>query len=148
MDKKIILVIIAILVVVVGGFLAYSSLSGENSFGTSKVSTPAGFEVTNHNDSEITFSNNKTKLSIKEFDNGTVNKHMKEQCKRYQDTDIVTNKSFKLAQVPGKSVILKDENNNTIHTYYFFEKNNKTYRLFSKGDYNKTALEEIIGSIS
>ncbi|RAP47422.1 MAG: hypothetical protein BZ135_02265 [Methanosphaera sp. rholeuAM6] len=148
MDKKIILVIIALLVVVVGGFLAYSSLSGEISFGTSKVTAPAGFEVTNHNETEVTFSNDKTKLSIKEFDNGTVNKHVKDQYKRYQDTDIVLNKTFTIAQVPGKAIILKDENNDTIHTYYFFEKNNKTYRLFSKGTYNKTALEEVISSIS
>lgn len=145
MNKKY-LILIVLLIVVFGGIFAYFNLS-DGSFSNSKMTVPDGFEVTRQNDSEIVFTNGETNYSIIELPaSNDMTYYIKECVSKYDENDTVVNKTFTFNDIPTEAVILKNDNNKTVHAYYFFEKNNKKYQLFSKGEYNKEAIESIVNS--
>ena len=145
MENKIIVLII-LLIIVLAGVFAYFNLS-QGSFANSKVAIPDGFEVTRQNGTEIVMTNGITNYSVKELnENKKIPEYLDDCYSKYDENDTVINKTQNIADKKVKVMVLKDDNNKTIHAYYFFESNDKIYRLFTKGKYNKTAIESIINS--
>ena len=92
-------------------------------------------------------TDNKTNYSIKTMPKNATMESCLDKCfSKYNDTSRVINGSSDIAGIPVKTMIYKDKNNKTIHEYYFYQKNDTIYQLFSKGKYNKKAVESLINS--
>lgn len=147
MNKKIIIGIIIILAIVIGGFAVYTYAYSGN-FGSSSIEIPEGFHIDKKygHGLAITNKNNTTKYLIKEYYNYTIDKIEGECFSKYKENDTVVNGTYTVKDVPVRTTTLKNSKNHTVHKYYFYEKNNKVYQLFTTGAKNSTAVEQIISS--
>ncbi|MBQ6218818.1 MAG: hypothetical protein IJJ47_03710 [Methanosphaera sp.] len=146
MDKKILIVIIALLLIIIG-VVGFFVLNAEGNFGSSSIKIPKGFNVTKEYKHGIAFENNNTtKYLVKEFTNSSIDKLYDDCFSKYDENDTVINETVTIADTPVKTMTLKNNKNKTVHKYYFYKKNNIVYELFTSGPSNDTTVTEIISS--
>lgn len=143
MDKKIIICIIAAILIICG--IGYYVLSSNNNVGSSHVDIPEGFVVVKEYKDGFSMSDNKTNFTIKE-DKSSLDKAVNNVFSKYKENDTVINDTMTVGDVSVKTMTLKNDENKTVHKYYIYSKNDKTFKLFEKGSENPTAVNDIISS--
>ena len=132
MERKYFLGIIILVILVLGGIFTYYSLNG--TFSSPTITIPDDFTVTDQGNNKITITNNKTNYTVQEMVGENSIESCINQCiAKYNDTNKVVNDSTKISDIPVEIITYKNNQNKTVHSYYFYEKNDKIYQLFSKG---------------
>lgn len=145
MERKYIIGIIILVILILAGIFAYYSLNG--TFSSPTITLPEGYAVTNEGNNKISITNNETNYTLEEMVGETSIKSCLDECiAKYDDKTRVVDDSKIISDIPVESITYKNNHNKTVHTYYFYEKNDKLYQLFSKGKYDKDAVELIISS--
>lgn len=145
MERKYIIGLIILVILILAGIFAYYSLNG--TFSSPTITVPEGYTVTDQGNNKISITNNETNYTVEELvGKENINSCINECIKNYNDSSRAVNDSTKISDINVKSVSYKNLHNKTVHTFYFYEKNGKIYELFSKGKYDKDAIELIISS--
>lgn len=144
MDKKLIGVLIIVIAVLLGiGAYAYMNMNTA-SFGKSTVTIPDGYKVTKTDNNSITFTNNKTTYYINDENNRTIDSIFNKYKKDHKNDTVVEN-SNNVNNVNVRSITLQKDGK-TIHTNYYFNKDNTTYHVFVKGKNDPKIFNKIVES--
>lgn len=145
MDKKnIAIILIFIIIAACIGFVAlYSTFNAK--VGSSQVNIPNGYKVNNTTKYSTILKSKNTTINIEEkHDNKTIDKIFTEYKKKHENLT-VKESSKKIGNTTLRSItLINSTDNKTIHTNYYYEKNNKIYHIFMKGKQDNKALEQIV----
>ncbi len=145
MDKKnIAIVIILIIIVACIGFVAFNSTHNAK-VGSSQVSIPNGFKVSSTSNHTAVLKSKQTTIIVNEReDNKTIDEIFDEYKKEHANYT-VKESSKKIGNTTLRSItLINSTDNQTIHTNYYYQKDNKVYHIFMEGKPNNKAVEQII----
>ncbi|AWX32330.1 hypothetical protein [Methanosphaera sp. BMS] len=145
MDRKIVGIVVVILLVMftIYAVLAYNSTYNAK-IGASSVSIPDGF-TSEHRDNGTVISNNETEYTLYELDKQSTLDSLIEQYHLAGGNYTIDSKTYPLGTVNLTSVTVK-QNDNSVDTFYYYEKNEKVYKMDVKGKYNKTAMQTLVNT--
>ena len=149
MDKKLIGVLVIVIVVLLGiGAYTYMNMN-KASFGKSTVTIPDGFSKkatndTNNSVNTTVLTDGKTTYYINENYNKSIDDIFNDYKNKYSN-DTVVEKQLTVGNTSIQSITLK-QNNKTVHTNYYYQKDGIIYHIYSTGKNNKTAFSKIVSS--
>ncbi|MDO5825213.1 MAG: hypothetical protein Q4Q22_02440 [Methanosphaera sp.] len=145
MDKKLVGIIMVILIILFGiyAILAYNSTYNAK-IGSSSVSIPDGFQA-EYTDNGTKISNNQTEYLLYELDKQNTLDSLIEQYHLEGENYTIDSKTNQLGIVNLTSVTVKQDGN-IVDTFYYYEKNEKVYKMDVKGKYNKTAMQTLVNT--
>ncbi|MBE6486021.1 MAG: hypothetical protein E7Z85_04170 [Methanosphaera stadtmanae] len=145
MERKYILGMILIVILILAGIFAYFSLNG--TFSSPTITTPENYTVTNQGNNKISITNGETNYTVQEMvGEKSIDSCFNDCFNKHNDSSRVVNDTMKIDDIPVKTLTYKNNNNKTVHTYYFYQKGEKIYQLFAKGKYDKDTVELLINS--
>ena len=132
MDKKWILIICIIILVVIGFITYYNSTNHETKvkLGDITFQVPDGYTIGNSGKDEIiNLTNGTNEIYIQKYDG----KNVKKYVDKYIDKVEKSNKSVKISNFTvGKTLVYKSNlDNSTTNVHFWFVKNNNTYTIYS-----------------
>lgn len=145
MDKKLIGVLV-IVALVLAGLGAYTYINMNTaSFGKSTVAIPNGFSVKESNNTNgIVLGNKNTTQYINENNNKSIDDVFNDYKNKYKNDEVIQ-KQFNVGNASVDSITLKQDNK-TVHTNYYYQKNGIIYHVFVTGKKNETAFGTIVNS--
>ena len=145
MDRKItgMLVVIIIILMAIYGVLAYNSTYNAK-VGASSVTIPDGFEA-EYTDNGTKISDNETQYTLYELDKQSSLDSLIEKYHLNGANYTIDSKIYPLGTVNLTSVTVK-QNDKTVDTFYYYEKNEKVYKIDVSGKYNKTAMQTLVNT--
>ena len=153
MSKKMYVILMCvILIAVVGGILAidmlhYNSSSDVIVVGSTKIAVPQGYEVEKVSDHGTVISNNDTKMSVYYSDSPT-NDGINDYVSKHKGDQVTNSPEHYSGVTVYKYILLDNKTKEAKMTHLFFDKNGSPYHFSIKGDYDKSAVEEIIIALS
>lgn len=146
MDKRIVGILVVIFLIVFGIYavLAYNSTYNARVGSSSSVSIPDGFK-SEYVDNGTKISNNETTYTLYELDKENTLDSMMEKYDLKGANYTIDSKTYPLGLVNLTSVTVK-HNEKTEDTFYYYEKNEKVYKMDVKGKYNKTAMQTLVNT--
>lgn len=131
MDKKLIVIIGIILLLVAGSITFYSFSNQENTVkvGDATFQMPDGYHVEDSKNKNVTnLTNGNENICIKEYGD----KNLEKFINSYINQSEKNNKTVKISNFTvGKTLVYKSNLNNSSTVHYWFVKNNKTYTIYS-----------------
>lgn len=145
MDKKLVSILVVILIIVLGIYavIAYNSTYNAK-VGSSSVSIPEGFEVENTENGTI-IKNNQTEYVMYELSKNISLDDMIEDYNLRNDNYTIDNKQYQIGAVNLSSVTIK-KGDKSVDAFYLYDKNEKIYKISTKGEYNKSALQTLVNT--
>lgn len=147
MNKKLVYPIIIILIIIMGiyAILAFNSTYNAK-VGSSSVSIPDGYQVTNTTDTSATLKDNKTTFKVSSLDKSQTIDQIIEQYKETHQNQTIKDYNKTIGDVNLIGVLLQNSKNKTSEYNYYYEKNYKIYHIYEKGKHNQTALEMMVNT--
>ena len=145
MDRKLvgILVVILLIIMLIYGVLAYNSTYNAK-IGSSSVSIPEGFQ-SEYDGNGTKIYNNESEYVLHELDRINTLDSLIEQYHLEGENYTIDSKIYPLGLVNLTSVTVK-QNDKAVDTFYYYEKNEKVYKIDVKGNYNKTAIQTLVNT--
>ena len=131
MDKKWIIIICVIILLVAGliAFYSFSNQDNEIKVGSTKFQIPDGYhEVASNKDEVINLTNGTHEIFIGKYNDININKHIKSYVDFNEKRNITVNISNFTV---GKTLVYKSNLNNSSAVHYWFIKNKNTYDIYS-----------------
>jgi hypothetical protein len=125
------------------GVLAYNSTYNAK-IGSSSVSIPEGFQ-SEYDGNGTKIYNNESEYVLHELDRINTLDSLIEQYHLEGENYTIDSKKYPLGLVNLTSVTVK-QNDKTVDTFYYYEKNEKVYKIDVKGNYNKTAIQTLVNT--
>ena len=143
-NKKIIISIFILIILIIFGFTYFSNISNQNNtieVGTTKFILPNGYKYVGISDlNAVAIDNGSNTIYLSEINDSNVTKYVNDYEKIIKEK----NQTMIIQNITHNNIIYyKSVNFNSPNTtHYWFVKNNKTYSVFAYD--GNTALEEIV----
>ena len=146
MNNVIITVILILALIGIVYTLNYTSTYSK--LGSSQIKIPEGYKVINNSNHTIRISSNNSTIIIDEKkENETIEKIFKKIKNNNSEYNVNISELHLNNNITLKNItVIENEENKSIPTNYYYEKNNKTYQIFLKGNVSKELIEEIINN--
>jgi len=146
MNRKNVIISIILILALIGIVFTLNYSSTYSKLGSSQIKIPEGYKVINKSNHTIRISSNNTTIIIDEK-NETIEKIFNKIKKNNSEYNVNITELHLNNNVTLKNItVIETEVNKNIPINYYYEKNNKTYQIFIKGNVSKDLIEEIINN--
>jgi len=146
MNRKNVIISIILILALIGIVFTLNDSSTYSKLGSSQIKIPEGYKVINKSNHTIRISSNNTTIIIDEK-NETIEKIFNKIKKNNSEYNVNITELHLNNNVTLKNItVIETEVNKNIPINYYYEKNNKTYQIFIKGNVSKDLIEEIINN--
>lgn len=147
MDKKYYIIIIVLVILAFGVIMFFNSATHAK-VGNSQVSIPKGYNVTNTTKYSTVLKSNDSTIHIYEYaGNKTIDDMFNDYKKEHGAENVKESSKDMGNNITLRSLtLINSTTNKTIHTNYYYEKDNKIYHIFIKGKRGKNVLESLVNS--